>query len=110
MNYLQYTSKEMISATQLIRKSKSVFNLLSSSEIEKAVILRDGKPSFILLDFEKYELFMHEYIKMKEESRNKILEKETLKKEIKEDINKGKSLITEIKNEEDNDSLKDFWE
>ena len=26
MNYLQYTSKEMISATELVRKSKKVFN------------------------------------------------------------------------------------
>ena len=65
MNYLQYKSSEMFSSTQLIRKSKALFDKIESHEIEKAVILRDGKPSFIMLDFEKYELIMAEYIKLK---------------------------------------------
>ncbi|NQY19766.1 MAG: hypothetical protein HRT40_00420 [Campylobacteraceae bacterium] len=130
MNYLQYTSKEMVSATQLIRKSKSVFNSVSSGEIDKAVILRDGKPSFILLDFEKYELLMNEYVKMKEEKREQIEKKEvkkidnTLKKDSKVtnkvEIVKENSIINNEENEnleeyknneeyEDSDILKDFW-
>ncbi|MCJ8327342.1 MAG: hypothetical protein MJK08_09610 [Campylobacterales bacterium] len=124
MNYLQYTSKEMVSATQLIRKSKSVFNSVSSGEIDKAVILRDGKPSFILLDFEKYELLMNEYVKMKEEKREQIVTKEVKKKdqnEIKSEniiINEKTKINVEKENPEkyqnneryeDNDILKDFW-
>lgn len=124
MNYLQYTSKEMVSATQLIRKSKSVFNSVSSGEIDKAVILRDGKPSFILLDFEKYELLMNEYVKMKEEKREQIVTKEVKKKdqnEIKSEniiINEKTKVNVEKENPEkyqnnkryeDNDILKDFW-
>lgn len=66
MNYLQYTSKEMYSSTELIRKSKMIFEKLNKNEIEKAVILRDGKPSFMLLDFESYEKIMAEYISLKE--------------------------------------------
>lgn len=66
MNYLQYTSKEMYSSTELIRKSKMIFEKLNKNEIEKAVILRDGKPSFMLLDFESYEKIMEEYISLKE--------------------------------------------
>ena len=65
MNYLQYTSNEMYSSTDLIRKSKSIFDKLNKKEIEKAIILRDGKPSFMLLDFETYENIMIEYIKLK---------------------------------------------
>ena len=65
MNYLQYTSKEMYSSTELIRKSKSIFDKLNKKEIEKAIILRDGKPSFMLLDFETYEEIMIEYTKLK---------------------------------------------
>ena len=124
MNYLQYTSKEMVSATQLIRKSKSVFNSVSSGEIDKAVILRDGKPSFILLNFEKYELLMNEYVKMKEEKREQIVTKEVKKKdqnEIKSEniiINEKTKVNVEKENPEkyqnnkryeDNDILKDFW-
>ncbi|RXJ93701.1 hypothetical protein CRV00_09565 [Malaciobacter molluscorum] len=65
MNYLQYTSKEMYSSTELIRKSKYIFEKLNKKEIEKAVILRDGKPSFMLLDFESYEKIMEEYMDLK---------------------------------------------
>lgn len=64
MNPLQYTSDEMFSSTELIRKSKNIFDKLHNGEIEKAVILRDGKPSFMLLDFETYEKIMKEYLKI----------------------------------------------
>lgn len=74
MNYLQYKSSEMFSSTQLIRKSKTIFNKIESKEIEKAVILRDGKPSFIMLDFEIYEVLMNEYLKLKNEECNIIKE------------------------------------
>ncbi|AXX91096.1 hypothetical protein CPU12_10455 [Malaciobacter molluscorum LMG 25693] len=70
MNYLQYTSKEMYSSTELIRKSKYIFEKLNKKEIEKAVILRDGKPSFMLLDFESYEKIMEEYMNLKNSNLN----------------------------------------
>ena len=38
MNLLQYKSNEMISSTELIRKSKNIFNKLQNKDIEKAVI------------------------------------------------------------------------
>ena len=66
MNLLNYTSKEMFSSTELIRKSKTIFDKVNKKEIEKAVILRDGKPSFMLLDFESYEKLMSDYINLKE--------------------------------------------
>lgn len=68
MNLLQYTSKEMYSSTDLIRKSKNIFDKLNKKEIEKAVILRDGKPSFMLMDFETYEEIMIEYMNLKQNS------------------------------------------
>lgn len=61
MNYLRYSSNEMFSSTSLIRQSKQIFDKLQEKDIEKAVILRDGKPSFIMLDFENYEKIMSEY-------------------------------------------------
>lgn len=70
MNYLRYSSNEMFSSTSLIRQSKQLFDKLSTKEIEKAVILRDGKPSFIMLDFELYEKIMLDYSKIKEASSN----------------------------------------
>ena len=72
MNLLNYTSKEMFSSTELIRKSKTIFDKINKKEIEKAIILRDGKPSFMLLDFETYEALMSEYISLKEKKRSKI--------------------------------------
>lgn len=65
MSLLQYTSKEMFSSTELVRKSKNIFDKLNRKEIEKAIILRDGKPNTILLDFEEYEKIMTEYLKLK---------------------------------------------
>jgi len=61
MGHLLYTSNEMYSSTELIRKSKTIFNKILTKEIDKAIILRDGKPSFMLLDFNKYEKIMAEY-------------------------------------------------
>jgi PHD/YefM family antitoxin component YafN of YafNO toxin-antitoxin module len=55
----------MFSSTELIRKSKKIFDKLHASEIDKAIILRDGKPSLILLDFDKYEKIMQEYLELK---------------------------------------------
>ncbi|MDN5114720.1 hypothetical protein [Aliarcobacter butzleri] len=65
MSLLQYTSKEMFSSTELVRKSKNIFDKLNRKEIEKAIILRDGKPNTILLDFEEYEKIMTDYLKLK---------------------------------------------
>ncbi|QKJ21417.1 hypothetical protein [Poseidonibacter lekithochrous] len=80
MSLLQYTSKEMFSSTELIRKSKNVFDKLAKDEIEKAIILRDGKPSFMLLDFNKYEDIMTEYLAMKAELENKTTNKQVVEK------------------------------
>ena len=65
MSYLLYASNEMFSSTQLIRKSKDIFDKLISQDIDKAVILRDGKPNFMLLEFAKYEEIMTDYINLK---------------------------------------------
>jgi hypothetical protein len=77
MNPLQYTSEEMFSSTELIRKSKMVFDKLHKNEIEKAIILRDGKPSFLLLDFAKYEKLMTEYLLLKKQNKNKNNKKDS---------------------------------
>ncbi|AXX88614.1 hypothetical protein CKA55_01745 [Arcobacter suis] len=80
MALLQYTSNEMFSSTELIRKSKNIFDKLNRNEIEKAIVLRDGKPGIILLDFNHYEQIMNEYLLLK----NQIpTNKQEIKKEIK---------------------------
>jgi LPS O-antigen subunit length determinant protein (WzzB/FepE family) len=66
MDYLRYASNEMFSSTQLIRQSKQIFDKLNTKDIEKAIILRDGKPTFMLLDFETYENIMSEYMMLKQ--------------------------------------------
>ncbi len=68
MSHLLYSSNEMYSSTELIRKSKTIFNKILNNEIDKAIILRDGKPSFMLLDFDKYEKIMAEYDELKASS------------------------------------------
>lgn len=92
MNLLQYKSDEMISSTELIRKSKTIFNKLQKKEIEKAVILRDGKPQFMLLDFDTYEKLMGEYISLKQSNENQSNKKPSaLKKQeeiVDNEINK----------------------
>lgn len=65
MSLIQYTSDEMFSATDLVRKNKFIFDKISAKEIEKAVILRDGKPSAIIFDFLEYEKIMKEYLDLK---------------------------------------------
>ena len=110
MSLLQYKSNEMFSSTELIRKSKMVFDKISKDQIEKAVILRDGKPSFMLLDFNKYEDLITEYLELKEkfkienEENNKTRLKNTLEEIESLDLNLQKR--TRVKKE---DSIKDFW-
>ena len=71
MEYLLYSSNEMFSSTQLVRQSKKIFDKLVSNEISKAIILRDGKPNFMLLDFNKYETIMKEFEELKKSSIHK---------------------------------------
>ncbi len=78
MNPLLYSSNEMFSSTELIRKSKMIFDKLLKSEIEKAIILRDGKPGFMLLDFEKYEELMKEYLELKENASKPVQKEEVI--------------------------------
>lgn len=70
MGLLQYTSNEMFSSTELVRKNKSIFDKLNKNEIQKAIILRDGKPGIILMDFNFYEKIMAEYLELKELNSN----------------------------------------
>jgi len=65
MGLLLYKSDEMYSSTELIRKSKMIFDKVLDKEIEKAIILRDGKPCFLLMEFQKYEKIMAEYEELK---------------------------------------------
>ena len=50
----------MFSSTELVRKNKYIFDKLNKNEIEKAIILRDGKPGIILMDFNHYEQIISE--------------------------------------------------
>jgi len=88
MSYLLYASNEMYSSTHLIRKSKEIFDKLISNDIEKAVILRDGKPNFMLLEFSKYEKIMTEYMMLKDmfSSDNHINERKIIQDIKKEHI------------------------
>lgn len=118
MTYLQYKSSEMFSSTQLIRKSKQLFDKIEKHEIEKAIILRDGKPSFIMLDFEIYEMIMSDYEKLKKlEStlhkdftqvdipNDKLLEENILKDEKVNQVEKSnKNLETKLKTKEEKKS------
>jgi hypothetical protein len=132
MDLLQYRSNEMFSSTELIRKSKMVFDKISKKEIDKAVILRDGKPSFMLMDFKMYEELINDYLELKEKSKTKPKvikeEKEKLipleeeKEEIFDEINNDdledalaqiEQLDLELKKEpvlHKEEQLKDFWE
>jgi uncharacterized protein YrzB (UPF0473 family) len=124
MGLLQYTSNEMFSSTELVRKSKNIFDKLNKNEIEKAIVLRDGKPAVILLDFAYYEEIMKDYLLLKEQN---YKPKESIKKEIpKEEIKENKkeeyvekSFPQERDNEFSFDSdlstdkpepLKEFWD
>ena len=125
MTHLLYASNEMFSSTQLIRKSKDIFDKLSSNEIDKAIILRDGKPNFMLLDFNKYEQIMKEYIALKNQISNNIqttIQKNTapIKEErisIEENIDKEtiSTITPDIPTDLDENSehskaqIKEFW-
>ncbi|AXH13688.1 hypothetical protein AMYT_0061 [Malaciobacter mytili LMG 24559] len=102
MNYLQYTSKEMFSSTELIRKSKMIFEQLNNKHIEKAIILRDGKPSFMLLDFEIYEEIMADYMKLKTQQKQQSQNKVKID-EIKQEIKEEEKVIPKATNIEDID-------
>jgi len=129
MDYLLYASNEMFSSTTLIRQSKQIFDKLNTHEIEKAVILRDGKPSFIMLDFESYEKMMAEYIAFK---KNKIQiknhtnpqtivqlneevfeENDISKEEIEKNLNKVPKSSLDENDEEHKEhttaEIKEFW-
>lgn len=108
MNLLQYTSKEMFSSTELIRKSKMIFDKLSDEEIQKAVILRDGKPSFMLLDFDKYETIIEEYEKLKKENKKLKEKKKALETNKEENTSTEPSVLKQPKEDEiSSDELED---
>lgn len=100
MGLLQYTSNEMFSSTELVRKSKNIFDKLNKNEIEKAIVLRDGKPGIILLDFNYYEQIMAEYLSLKTDNiniqKNKVPKVEKIF--IDKDIQKISDEIKEVVN------------
>lgn len=108
MSLLQYTSKEMFSSTELVRKSKNIFDKLNRKEIEKAIILRDGKPNTILLDFEEYEKIMTDYLKLKGKDIGEIPSIESEKNEtVKSDKNISKKENIEDKKISSNTKIED---
>ena len=131
MGLLQYTSNEMFSSTELVRKNKYIFDKLNKNEIEKAIILRDGKPNIILLDFNEYERIIGEYLELTENAGMPIIKKEDkeiqkkvpIKIETEEKIDKLEyqnalkeiekldfSFDSEKVKEEKNEQLKEFWD
>ena len=131
MGLLQYTSNDMFSSTELVRKNKYIFDKLNKNEIEKAIILRDGKPNIILLDFNEYERIIGEYLELKENAGMPIIKKEDkeiqkkvpIKIETEEKIDKLEyqnalkeiekldfSFDSEKVKEEKNEQLKEFWD
>jgi hypothetical protein len=76
----------MFSSTHLIRQSKQIFDKLQEKEIEKAVILRDGKPSFIMLDFDVYEKIMADYSNLQNKIPHQKQKKEQTKQQHTEQI------------------------
>lgn len=91
MSYLLYSSDEMFSSTELIRKSKSIFDKVTHHDIDKAIILRDGKPTFILFDFYEYEKIMKEYTLLK--SSLQTDEHITIQTTIQTDIHKNDDIV-----------------
>lgn len=104
MNPLQYTSEEMYSSTDLIRKSKKIFEKLQKKEIEKAIILRDGKPGFMLLDFETYENLMAEYVSLKE----LLDKKDNVKVSKNNEVKKVSSTETTVLNNESSTEIEEL--
>lgn len=124
---IYYSSDEMFSSTDLIRKSKPIFDALGAKTIDKAVILRDGKPSFIMLDFFEYEKMMKEYMQLKNSSTLKasktieperqepqitqIKETEIDEEEYKKALDDIDNLdLDSIENENQKPQLKEFWD
>ena len=95
MSLLQYTSDEMFSATDLVRKNKSIFDKLKKKEIEKAIILRDGKPSIMMLDFSEYEKLMKDYLSLKAGNSTNINTKTINETVVEEKIIKSDSKISQ---------------
>lgn len=133
MSLLQYTSDEMFSATDLVRKNKSIFDKLQKKEIEKAIILRDGKPSIMMLDFSEYEKLMKDYLNLKAGNSTNIntktinetvVEEKTIKTDSKISQEDYEAAMKEIEKisfssdfsiKEDDEqktpqALKEFWE
>ncbi|MCT7486836.1 hypothetical protein N5T98_08620 [Aliarcobacter cryaerophilus] len=133
MSLLQYTSDEMFSATDLVRKNKSIFDKLQKKEIEKAIILRDGKPSIMMLDFSEYEKLMKDYLNLKAGNSTNIntktinetiIEEKTIKSDSKISQEDYEATMKEIEKisfssdfsiKEDDEqktpqALKEFWE
>ncbi|HRG60753.1 MAG TPA: hypothetical protein PLU59_02300 [Aliarcobacter cryaerophilus] len=133
MSLLQYTSDEMFSATDLVRKNKSIFDKLQKKEIEKAIILRDGKPSIMMLDFSEYEKLMKDYLNLKAGNSTNIntktinetvVEEKTIKSDSKISKEDYEAAMKEIEKisfssdfsiKEDDEqktpqALKEFWE
>lgn len=125
MGLLQYTSNEMFSSTELVRKSKNIFDKLNKNEIEKAIILRDGKPGIILLDFNQYENIMNDYLKLKDKSLNQYVKKHNIEstKQNDEQINSDEyqhaleeidklefSFDSNSAKEDKIEPLKEFWD
>ncbi|MCT7466938.1 hypothetical protein N5T78_10125 [Aliarcobacter cryaerophilus] len=133
MSLLQYTSDEMFSATDLVRKNKSIFDKLQKKEIEKAIILRDGKPSIMMLDFSEYEKLMKDYLNLKAGNSTNIntktinetvVEEKTIKSDLKISQEDYEAAMKEIEKisfssdfsiKEDDEqktpqALKEFWE
>ncbi len=120
MGLLQYTSNEMFSSTELVRKSKNIFDKLNKNEIEKAIILRDGKPGIILLDFNYYEQLMTEYLSLKDQNinqKNKFTKIEEIQKDVKENSKSNKKIVDDIEfsfntnlADEKDEPLKEFWD
>ncbi len=96
MGLLLYKSNEMFSATELIRKSKMIFDKIIEKKIDKAIILRDGKPSFLLMDFEKYEKIMAEFEELKQNSKTKTKPEKIKSKEKKKNTKVEKTIVKEI--------------
>jgi len=102
MGLLLYKSDEMYSSTDLIRKSKMIFDKVLDNKIDKAIILRDGKPSFLLMEFQKYEKIMAEFEELKnyvtsleENGVSKPSKKNKKNKSIKEQKSKEDTIITQ---------------
>ncbi|WP_129095445.1 hypothetical protein, partial [Arcobacter aquimarinus] len=118
---------EMYSSTELVRKSKNIFDKVNKKEIEKAIILRDGKPGIILLDFNEYEKIMKDYLELKNKIKSNQKDELEIKENIKisktdkdEDFNNALQEIekldfnfdTQLKNDlkEKEEPLKEFWD